>query len=289
MTQTLPTVLIVDDSATTRSMITRVIRMTGVPVGSLVEASNGREAMEVMQNSTIHLVLADLNMPVMDGIAMIAEMRQNDRLKAIPIVVISAQPDEEQIERLKNAGVRGYLPKPFTPEGVREIIGPVLMEIEQASAVVSPAPDEVFNLNLAEALAEALETMAFISPEMAEGVELIAPEELRVARVAFSGHGFQGSMSLSAPHGFGIAVARSCAVNDAEGQADDALKELANVTCGLFLRKRLGGAKGFVLEPPVLGTGLRALTVSGESDCVTLKAEGFVVAAHVTPEEAAAA
>jgi len=288
MTTKLPTFVIVDDSATTRAIITRVIRMTGLPIGSLVEAANGQDALNLMQNCPVSLVLADLNMPVMDGIEMIAEMRRRDKLKKTPVIVISAQPDPDQIEKLHRSGVNKYLAKPFTPEAVREAIESVMSLIEHEAPseepMLAPGVSGPINLNLAEALAEALETMAFMCPELSETAEWDATEEVRLARVGFRGERFKGSLSLSAPRGFGVAVARNCAMNDAEAQADDALKELTNVTCGLFLRKRIGGGTGFVLTPPMIDSANKACGCAGESDCVSIKAEGFLVAAHVTPE-----
>ena len=281
MNTSLPTILIVDDSATTRAFIKRVITLTDLPIGTLTEAADGRAALQIMQSTPISIVLADLNMPVMDGIEMIAEMRTLPGLRDIPVVVISAQPDPEQIERLKASGVVAYLAKPFTPEDVRKTIEPLLGEPAHAAA---HAPAAVVNVSLAEALAEALETMAFFSMELVDPAAPRPAEEIRKARVQFQGKDFRGSLSLSAPKSFGVAVARNCAVVEPESQSDDALKELTNVTCGLFLRKRVGGATGFVMGAPDVSTEA-AMGTTDESDSVTVSAEGFIVAAHVTPQQ----
>lgn len=118
-------ILIVDDSATTRSMIKRVLRMVVDPEVELVEAGDGAAALEVLNRRAVGLVMTDLNMPTMDGYALIKRMRESETLRPIAVVVISAQPDMERVLELKRQGVRGYLAKPFTPEAVRDLLAPL--------------------------------------------------------------------------------------------------------------------------------------------------------------------
>jgi len=113
-------ILIVDDSATTRAMVKRTIRMAGLPVLEIQDASNGKAALEMLQSAPVNLILADLNMPEMDGFEMIRRLRASDTLKRIPIVVLSASPSAEAFARLEH--VNGFLAKPFTPEAVRDVI-----------------------------------------------------------------------------------------------------------------------------------------------------------------------
>lgn len=115
-------ILIVDDSATTRGVIKRTIKLAGVPAGELLEAANGKAALEIMAQRQVDLVLADLNMPEMGGVEMTHLMRADEKLKDIPVVVISAEPNVHKLEELKKDNIRGYIRKPFTPEGVRDII-----------------------------------------------------------------------------------------------------------------------------------------------------------------------
>ena len=248
MSQKAPTILIVDDSATTRTMIKRIIGMTDLTVGQIIEAADGAAGLAAMENANVQLVLADLNMPIMDGFEMIRQMRLSEKLRTIPIIVISAQPDTLEIDRLKRDGVAAYLPKPFTPEAMRDLIKPLF------NSMISESPDdptqsaESLNLPLVEALGEALETMAFITPQL-PGDAADPPLDVRLVLVEFHGHGMNGSLALAAPRKFGALVAGNCDGEEAITQADDALKELANVTCGLLLRKRGGGA-GFEMSPP---------------------------------------
>jgi CheY-like chemotaxis protein len=115
-------ILIVDDSATTRAVIKRAVHMSGIDTGGVVhEAANGKLGLDVLASKHIDLVLADLHMPEMGGIEMTARMQADEKLKLIPVVV-SAEPNTAKLEELKKHGVRGYIRKPFTPEGLRKII-----------------------------------------------------------------------------------------------------------------------------------------------------------------------
>jgi two-component system chemotaxis response regulator CheY len=272
-------ILIVDDSATTRHMIKRVIGIAGLVVHQIEEAADGEAALAIMNSTPVDLVMADLNMPVMDGFEMIRRMHASESLRHIPVVVISAQPDTEQIAQLTKDGVRGYLPKPFTPEGVRNLVEPLLSSEEPRHC--ADHSNLSFNLNLAEALAEALETMAFISPEMQQGAA--TPRDARVVKVAFHGAGGTGCLILSAPRQFAALVAANCNAEPSDTEADDALKELANVTCGLLLRKRVGGAVGFKMSPPVLSIEADAESV-WDADAVQFNAEGYPIVARVSSD-----
>jgi two-component system, chemotaxis family, chemotaxis protein CheY len=119
-------ILIVDDSEIIRSMIARTIGMTGVPIGGIYEAGNGRDALDVMDKNWIDLVLADLNMPVMDGAAMIETMRGDNILSRIPVVIVSAEGSETKKDNLLRHGVKGFVHKPFAPETIRGVIKNVL-------------------------------------------------------------------------------------------------------------------------------------------------------------------
>jgi two-component system chemotaxis response regulator CheY len=284
MPSNLPAVLIVDDSATTRAMIKRVIGMTQLPVGEIFEAANGKASLDLLECHNIKLVLADLNMPVMDGLEMISRMRKSEKLRSIPVLVISAQPDDHLIEQLKKDGVVGYLPKPFTAEAARDMIGPHLKPVE--SRVEDPkASENTANTTLMEAFAEALETMAFITPELPDESGLpVSSTAMQLVRIGFHGQGIRGSLALAAPHEFGSTVAANCGAPAGQDEANDALKELANITCGLLLRRRIGGATGFELAPPVMTKSTDLASLFSPDNSVVLNADGFCVAVHVTSD-----
>ncbi len=126
-------ILIVDDSATIRAIIKRTIQMARVPTEKVLEAPNGMEALRLLAAEKVDLVMADLHMPEMDGVEMTRRILAEESSRAIPVVVISAEPSTERLESLKREGVRGYLRKPFTPESVRNLITQTLGEFHAAA------------------------------------------------------------------------------------------------------------------------------------------------------------
>src|SRR5574338_1188109 len=113
--------LIVDDSPVMRSFVKRVITISGFPVGEIVEAANGEEALAKLRQQPADLVLIDINMPVMDGEELIRRMKADTPLQRIPIVVVSTDATHHRVETLLHLGARGYLVKPFPPERLSEL------------------------------------------------------------------------------------------------------------------------------------------------------------------------
>ena len=119
-------ILIVDDSTTTRAMVRRIITLCGTAPDNIYEAADGADGLALLGQNHIDLVLADLHMPNMGGLEMTQRMQSNPAMKNIPVVIISADPNLEHLEPLKQLGVRGHLSKPFTPEGFRNLVGDLL-------------------------------------------------------------------------------------------------------------------------------------------------------------------
>lgn len=119
-------VLIVDDSEIIRSVLDRTLRMAKIPLSDVYQAANGQEAMDILDNSWIDLVMTDLNMPVMSGFELIDIINKRKDLNLIPVVVISTEGSALKIDGLKDKGVRGYLRKPFTPESICSILRQIL-------------------------------------------------------------------------------------------------------------------------------------------------------------------
>jgi two-component system chemotaxis response regulator CheY len=121
-------ILVVDDSPVSRRMVRRAVEMSGLDVGEIIEASNGKEALAAIANSWVDVVLADINMPVMNGAEMVAEMAKTDFMSATPVVIISSEQGKERMEALMAMGVSACLPKPFRPEQIKEVVGGLLRE-----------------------------------------------------------------------------------------------------------------------------------------------------------------
>lgn len=114
-------ILVVDDSAVVRSMIVKILKLTGLPMGQVHQASNGQEGLEVLGREWIDLALVDINMPVMNGEEMIEQVRQKPELENLPIIVVSTEGSQTRIDRLLAKGVH-FIHKPFTPEVVRQVV-----------------------------------------------------------------------------------------------------------------------------------------------------------------------
>ena len=119
-------ILVVDDSETVRAIILKTLKMSGIALNSPLEASNGSEALALLKEQWVDLVLTDINMPEMGGVELIERMKDDEILKAIPVVVVSTEGSATRIEELKAKGVKAYIRKPFTPEQIREVVDGVL-------------------------------------------------------------------------------------------------------------------------------------------------------------------
>lgn len=114
-------ILIVDDSAAMRSIISKTLRLSGLPLGEIHQAKNGVEALEVLEENWVDLALVDINMPVMDGETLINHVRENPDTEDLAIIVVSTESSETRIEKLLEKRVE-FIHKPFTPETLREKI-----------------------------------------------------------------------------------------------------------------------------------------------------------------------
>ena len=118
------TVLVVDDSKTMRDMVTFTLTGAGYQV---VQAGDGKEAVGKLSNgSKPALVVTDLNMPEMDGIALIKEIRKMPALKFTPILMLTTESSDEKKSEGKAAGATGWIVKPFNPEQFLKILKKVL-------------------------------------------------------------------------------------------------------------------------------------------------------------------
>jgi two-component system chemotaxis response regulator CheY len=118
-------ILIVDDSAVMRSMVQKAMQLSGLAIGEIHQAANGQEGLAALEAHWVDLVIADINMPVMNGVEMIANMHAKPDLKAIPTIVISTEGSRTRIDRLQSKGVR-FIHKPFSPETIRDTLKDVL-------------------------------------------------------------------------------------------------------------------------------------------------------------------
>jgi len=118
--------LIVDDSSVMRKIVERCLRQAGMDLGQVLEASNGAEALALVNENTFDLILSDINMPVMDGSEFVRHLKELENAKNVPIVMITTEGGEKSVLEALSLGAKGYIRKPFTPDQVKEHVIPVL-------------------------------------------------------------------------------------------------------------------------------------------------------------------
>jgi two-component system chemotaxis response regulator CheY len=119
-------ILIVDDSQTMRKVIRKAVALSGFPMGECWEAGDGREALALVESRAVDLILTDFNMPGMDGLEMIRELKKDERKSRIPVVMITTQSNDWLAQEGKSLGIEGFIQKPFRPEAVRDLLSPLM-------------------------------------------------------------------------------------------------------------------------------------------------------------------
>lgn len=117
------TALIVDDSASIRQMVAFTLQQAGFAV---LEGSNGEDALQKLENHRVELIITDLNMPVMDGIAFISHLRHRPATKYTPVLMLTTENQMEKKRQGKAAGATGWIVKPFHPGKLLDVIAKVL-------------------------------------------------------------------------------------------------------------------------------------------------------------------
>jgi two-component system chemotaxis response regulator CheY len=113
-------VLIVDDSPVMRTFIRRIIVVSGMADAEFLEAADGREALGMLREQWVDVVLTDINMPSMDGEELVRQLAADDMLKTVPVLIVSTDGTENRMRRMLALGACGYVKKPFLPETLRE-------------------------------------------------------------------------------------------------------------------------------------------------------------------------
>jgi two-component system chemotaxis response regulator CheY len=104
--------MIVDDSASMRQVVGIALQGAGYEV---IEAGDGKEALSKLTGVKIHLIVSDINMPVMDGITFIKAVKQLDQYKFTPIIMLTTEMEAEKKQAAKDAGAKAWVTKPFQP------------------------------------------------------------------------------------------------------------------------------------------------------------------------------
>ena len=113
-------VLIVDDSAAIRKILHRVLMQAEVPLGQVFEAGDGLQALEVLKTQSVNLILSDINMPNMDGIQLLGQIKANAAWRNMPVIMITTEGSQAKVMEAVQLGAAGYVRKPFTAEQIKE-------------------------------------------------------------------------------------------------------------------------------------------------------------------------
>lgn len=119
-------VLIVDDSAAIRKILQRALLQTELPLRNVFEAPDGKQALEVLRQNQVNVILSDINMPNMDGIEFLRNVRAMPECKLIPVVMITTEGSQIRVQEAADLGATSYVRKPFTADQLRDKLRAVL-------------------------------------------------------------------------------------------------------------------------------------------------------------------
>lgn len=117
-------IMIIDDSASIRQVVNLTLKKAGYDV---VEASDGKDALAKLNGDKLNLIVCDVNMPNMDGISFLKELKTNPKYKFTPVVMLTTESQETKKQEGKAAGARAWVVKPFKPEQMLEAISKLVM------------------------------------------------------------------------------------------------------------------------------------------------------------------
>ena len=118
--------LIVDDSSIIRKSLCKALGMAEFDISNIYEAENGQAALEMLKREWIDLIFLDINMPVMNGVEFLKELRASAEHKATPVLIISTEGSKLRYEELEKLGIQGILRKPVRPEALTETVNSLL-------------------------------------------------------------------------------------------------------------------------------------------------------------------
>jgi two-component system chemotaxis response regulator CheY len=125
-------ILIVDDSVVMRIIVERALSHAGLDLSEVLQAANGIEGLAALEQAAISgapidLILSDVHMPVMDGVDFLLEKQRRNLAPGVPVIMITADGNDELAERAVASGAQGYISKPFTLEQIRTKVVSMLL------------------------------------------------------------------------------------------------------------------------------------------------------------------
>jgi len=118
--------LIVDDSSIIRKSLRKALGLAEIELGQVFEAANGQEALDLLKKEWVDLIFLDINMPVMNGMEFMKQLRGIDALRGMPVLIISTEGSQVRYAELEKLGIKGILRKPVRPESLAETVQSIL-------------------------------------------------------------------------------------------------------------------------------------------------------------------
>ncbi|MHC8323210.1 response regulator [Pseudomonas sp. GB2N2] len=212
-------VLVVDDAAFIRDLVKKCLR-NYFPGIRTEDAINGKKAQAMLAKEAFDLVLCDWEMPEMSGLELLTWCRQQDNLKTMPFVMVTSRGDKENVVQAIQAGVSGYVSKPFTNEQLLTKVKQALNKVGKLDALMNIAPTKMnsaFGNDSLSALtggkAEVLATAPTPAPAPARGLLNSPPVKAPVAAAAASVSRGQGQLRL--PNGTQQCVIKALSLKEA--------------------------------------------------------------------------
>jgi two-component system chemotaxis response regulator CheY len=116
-------ILVVDDSESIRALLSMILENAGFEVARAID---GKDALDVLETQSFHLIITDLNMPRMDGISLVKEIRIMQTHNRIPIIMLTTESQTSFKEEARAAGATGWITKPFAPDSLLTVVNKVI-------------------------------------------------------------------------------------------------------------------------------------------------------------------
>ncbi|SDE27815.1 response regulator [Desulfuromonas thiophila] len=123
-------IVIADDSGTARMMIRRCLEIIGLQDATFEEAENGREALALVKKTATDLLVSDLNMPIMDGEALLQWVKASPKLVDLPVLIITSAGNPAKSDQLREMGAFAVINKPINPAILSEVLAPLLDNVK---------------------------------------------------------------------------------------------------------------------------------------------------------------
>ncbi|MCK5436732.1 MAG: response regulator [Desulfobulbaceae bacterium] len=255
-------IVIADDSATARMFIRRCLEIVGGQENIFVEVENGREALDCLKKEPADLVVADLNMPVMDGETLLKWIKASPRFNSIPVLIITSAVNPAKEKELADMGAYTILAKPVSPAGLAPVIGPLL----DAGKEEPPLTDNIDNLQdnmnhlqetMAAAVIETLENMTFMEVVQTDQPASPQPKSDMLKASILVHDPFQGELRLVMPRKLTATIAETLYQpgdqQDIDNLLFDVVAELLNTIAGRVLAEIVSHERTFRIGLPETG------------------------------------